>query len=53
MPTKKELLITTTTTTIIMIIIIVGKVPFVSITLLSEDIPKHCGSMFPRQSSHT
>ena len=52
MPTKKELLITTTTT-IIMIIIIVGKVPFVSITLLSEDIPKHCGSMFPRQSSHT
>ena len=52
MPTKKELLITTTTT-IIMIIIIVGKVPFVSITLLSEDIPKPCGSMFPRQSSHT
>ena len=52
MPTKKELLITTTAT-IIMIIIIVGKVPFVSITLLSEDIPKHCGSMFPRQSSHT
>ena len=51
MPTKKELLITTTTT--IMIIIIVGKVPFVSIALLSEDIPKHCGSMFPRQSSHT
>ena len=51
MPTKKELLITTTTT--IMIIIIVGKVPFVSITLLSEDIPKPCGSMFPRQSSHT
>ena len=52
MPTKKELLITTTAT-IIMIIMIVGKVPFVSITLLSEDIPKHCGSMFPRQSSHT
>ena len=52
MPTKKELLITTTAT-IIMIIIIVGKVPFVSITLLSEDIPNHCGSMFPRQSSHT
>ena len=49
MPTKKELLITTTAT----IIMIVGKVPFVSITLLSEDIPKHCGSMFPRQSSHT